>query len=146
MRKGPSLRYYGTGGLLGLGWLGVLMIPSSTRAWLLGEKGAWVWNVLFLVATSVLVAKVFRGFIARAETLSEHLVRAITVPYAGCMLYLTFWNIWNWSRHLASGTSASMHDTLVLYVWGVAFTTLAFFVVVPYALLCQWLMSKYATV
>ena len=133
------LRYCSTAGGLGVGWFVVLLIPGMTREWLLADR----WQSLAcLVASSVLVAVAFRRFIGGAATLGEHLVRAAVVPYLGCLVFLSLWAALLWARTLLYGGLANLHDTLSLYVMGMTAATLSFFVVIPYGLLCQYVMSS----
>jgi hypothetical protein len=145
MSQASNYRYYATAGILSLGWLGVLMIPGWTRAWFIGTESSWAWNALFLIGTGLMLAKWFRSPIGRARTFSEHLHMAIVVPYIGSMAYLTIYNIWIWVHHWLFGGLATIHDTMSLYVLGFSAAVMAFFVIIPYGLLCQWLMNKVAT-
>ena len=133
----PMLRYLVTAALLGIGWLPVLLFPSVTRGWLLEDVPS---NVACLMTASVIVAVVFRSFIQRADTFSSHVWRATVVPYAGCAIFLTLWNAMIWIEDLMFGGLANLPDTLSLYAMGFLAASLSFFVVVPYGLLCQYVM------
>jgi hypothetical protein len=110
-----------------------------TREWLLAE----IWQSLgCLVVSSVLVAVVFRGFIGRAATLWDHLLRAVVIPYLGCFLFLSLWAALLWTRTMLYGGLANLHDTLSLYAMGMVAVALSFFVVIPYGLLCQYVMHS----
>jgi hypothetical protein len=131
------LRYCLTAGLLGAGWFVVLMVPRITREWLLGD----VWrNLISLVIASVLVAILCRRPIGRAETFGDHLVRAALVPYLGCFTFLSLWAALFWTQSLLFGGLANAHDTVSLYAMGMTAAALSFFVVIPYGLLCQYVM------
>jgi hypothetical protein len=132
------LRYCITAGILGAGWFAVLLLPGITREWL---RNAPLQNVACLLAASVMVALVFRRFIARASTFGEHLVRAIVLPYIGCLTYLSLWAALLWTRTLLFGGLANVHDTLSLYALGFVAAVIACFVVVPYGLVCQYVMN-----
>lgn len=139
-----NARYYATAGVLGVGWLGVLMIPGWTRSWLLGAAGSWRWQALLLGITGLVVAAGFRRPIAAARSRADHLRMAVLVPYAGCVVYLTLFNAWIWARSWWLGGLANLHDSLSLYLLGIGAAATAFFVVIPYGLLCQWLMNRAA--
>ena len=128
-----------TAGVLGLGWFLVLLIPGITRTWLLSSVGM---NIVCLIAASVFVALVFRPFIDRAETFTEHLLRAAVIPLVGCFVFLSLWNAALWGRTLLFGGLANIHDTLSLYVMGMLATVVSCLVVIPYGLLCQYVMSR----
>jgi uncharacterized membrane protein YhdT len=135
------LRYCATAAGLGAGWFVALLIPGMTRGWLLADT--WQ-NLACLVVASVLVAVSCRRFIGRAESFSDHLVRAAVMPYLGCLVFLTLWAALLWARTLVFGGLANLHDTLSLYVMGLMAVTLACFVVVPYGLFCQYVMNPLA--
>ena len=135
------LRYCSTAGGLGVGWFVVLLIPGMTREWLLANK--WQ-NLGCLVVSSVIVAVVFRRFIGSADTLWDYLVRATMIPYLGTFVFLSLWTALLWTRTLLYGGLANLHDTLSLYVMGMIAVTVSFFVVIPYGLLCQYIMNSVA--
>lgn len=135
------LRYCSTAGALGIGWFVVLLLPGTTREWLL----AATWrNLGCLVVASVLVAVACRRFIAQAETLGDHLVRAVVIPYLGCVVFLSLAAALMWAPTVLYGGLANLHDTVSLYVMGLTATTFSFYVVVPYGLFCQYVMSSEA--
>jgi hypothetical protein len=137
------LRYVITAALLGLGWYAVLLVPPWTRDWLRQDRN-WTGiplNGALLMVTSVVVAWAFRRFIAGAQDFRQHLLRAAVMPYAGCVVYLTLWNAVAWTSDLSHGVRGSVHDSLVIYPWGLAYALIACFVVVPYGLACQYAMS-----
>jgi hypothetical protein len=138
--KGAA-RYTAVAALLGAGWFVVLLVPSWTRIWLL-HRGTIMLNVGLMVATSVIVAWVFRGTIGRATERREQWVRAALLPYAGCAIYLTLWNLMNAVIDIARFRSFNVHDALVLYPWGLWSSMVACFVVVPYGFLCQHVMQR----
>jgi hypothetical protein len=135
------VKYCVTAGGLGAGWFVVLLIPGITREWLLENPGQ---NLAGLVASSVLVALWCRRYIGRAETLGEHLLRAIVIPYLGCVVFLSLWAALFWARTLLFGGLASLYDTLSLYAIGMVAVTVSFYVVIPYGLWCQHVMSRAA--
>ena len=134
-----TLRYCATAGALGVGWFGVLLVPRLTREWLLADVPQ---NLACLVVASVVVAVVCRRYIDRADTLGDHLVRAVVIPYLGCIVFLSLAAALLWMRRFLHGGLANLHDTVSLYVMGLTATTLSFFVVIPYGLLCQYVMSS----
>ena len=130
-------RYYLMAAILGAGWFPVLLVPAVTRQWLLDDS---VQNLGCLVVASVVVALVCRSFIGSADSPGDHLLRAVVVPLVGCLAFLTLWAALIWARSLISGGLANLHDTLSLYAMGVTATAISFYVVVPYGLLCQYVM------
>ncbi len=133
------LRYCSTAGALGVGWFVVLLLSGITREWLLSN----IWqNLACLVVASILVALVCREFIGRAETLGEQLLRAVVIPYLGCLVFLSLSAALLWARTFMFGGLANLHDTLSLYVMGMTAAAVSFFVVIPYGLLCQYVMSS----
>jgi hypothetical protein len=133
------LRYCAVAGGLGLGWFVVLLVPSITRGWLL--ENVWQ-NLACLAGASVIVAVWCRRFIAAAETLSDHVVRGAALPYLGCVVFLSLWAASFWARTLLFGGLANVHDTLSLYVMGLTAAAISFLVVIPYGLLCQYVMHS----
>ena len=133
------IRYYSTAAVLGAGWFPVLLIPHITREWLLADVPQ---NLGCLVAASIIVASACRRFILRADTLSEHLVRATAMPYLGCIVFLSITAGILWARSILSGGLANLHDTVSLYVMGLTATTVSLLVVIPYGLLCQYVLKS----
>jgi hypothetical protein len=132
------VRFVATAAALGAGWFVVLLVPGVTREWLLA---GWLPSLACLVAASVLVALPARRWIARAETFGARLLRAVLVPAAGCVLYLTLWAALAGLRGLAGGETLNAHDLLSLYATGLAAAAASFWVVVPYGYLCQVAME-----
>lgn len=139
--NGAMLRYCLTAGALGAGWFPVLLVPAATRAWLLSDVPQ---GLGCLVAASVVVAVACRRFIGGAGTLREHLVRAALLPYLGCLVFLGMCVGLMWARTLLFGGLANLHDSLSLFVMGTTAAALSCYVVVPYGLLCQYVMSTVA--
>ncbi len=110
-----------------------------TREWLLADV---LQNLGCLVVASVIVAVACRGFIDRADTLGAHVVRATVIPYLGCIVFLSLSAAMLWARTLLYGGLANLHDTVSLYVMGLTATTVSLFVVIPYGLLCQYVMNS----
>ena len=115
------MRYGFTAAALGVGWFFVLLIPRITREWLLGDV---LQNLACLMVASVIVALVCREFIDRAETLGAHMVRAVVIPYLGCIVFLSLAAAMLWARSIWYGGLANLHDTVSLYVMGLTATTL----------------------
>jgi hypothetical protein len=124
---------------LGGGWFFVLLVPTWTRGWLLARGNDIPWNVAFLALSGVLVARLFRRSIARSDTVLGDLGRAVVLPLAGCVVYLTLWNAREWWP--PAGT-ANLHDSLVVYPWGLVSVLLGFWIVIPYGYLCQRTMRR----
>ena len=133
------IRYGSTAAVLGAGWFPVLLIPRISREWLLADV---LQNLVCLVAASIIVASACRRFILRSDTLSDHLVRATVMPYLGCVVFLSLTAGILWARSILSGGLANLHDTVSLYVMGLTATTVSLFVVIPYGLLCQYVLNS----
>jgi hypothetical protein len=133
------MRYGLTAAALGVGWFILLLIPRITREWLLADI---LQNLACLIVASVIVAVACRGFIDRAETLGDHLVRATVIPYLGCVVFLSLDAAILWAHSFLYGGLANLHDTVSLYVMGLTATTVSLFVVIPYGLLCQYVMNS----
>jgi len=135
------MRYYGTALLLGLGWCAILLIPDTTRAWLL-TSGDSLMNLLALLATSVVTARIFRRWITTARSRRANLLRALLIPWAGCVIYLTVYNGYAGAMDFLNTGRVNVHDSVVLYYWGFVYVLLVGYVVFPYSFLCQWLLNR----
>jgi hypothetical protein len=135
------IRYVSAAAMLGVGWFVVLLVPKTTREFLLQDAAR---NLAFLAIASVIIAVAFRKFIAAAETFGGDLVRALILPYAGTVVYLSLVAGAIWTEQLLFGGLANLHDTLSLYAMGLVAAILACLVVVPYGLLCQYVMRSAA--
>ncbi|MGH8016615.1 MAG: hypothetical protein ACREBV_10515, partial [Candidatus Zixiibacteriota bacterium] len=136
--ENQKLKYLLTAAVLGLGWFVVLFIPSMTRNWLIENTFL---NIVFLVIASVLIARLGRRYIGRAESFGGHLVRATLLPYLGTFIFLTIWNIQIWGKTLLFGGLANLHDSFSLYYMGLIAVTVSLYVVIPYGLFCQYTMQ-----
>jgi hypothetical protein len=123
---------------LGAGWFVVLQISPWTSDWLRESARALPWNVAFLALSSVVMARLARPFILSAESQAADVGRAVLLPLAGCVVYLTLWNARSW----IGGSAINLHDSLILYPWGVVAVALSFWVVVPYGYFCQRVMRR----
>lgn len=135
------MTYLAAAALLGAGWFLVLCLTPMTREWLVADL---VQNLVLLVVTSVVVALAFRKFIASADTFRGHVLRAMALPYVGCVVFLSLAAGSMWLETMVFGGLASLHDTVSLYVMGLSAALIAFIVVVPYGLICQYVMSAIA--
>jgi hypothetical protein len=133
------LKYCAAAAALGCGWFVVLLVPSITREWLLGDIFQ---NLGCLVVACIIVAVVARKFISSAATFGEHLLRATVIPYLGCLVYISLSAALLWIQTFLYGGLTNVHDTLSLYVMGLTAAAVSFFVVVPYGLLCQYAMNS----
>ena len=139
MKSEPMLKYCAAAGALGIRWLVVLLIPSVTREWLLADGFK---NLGCLSVASIIVAFAARKFISSADSFSEHLLRAAVIPYLGCLVYLSLSAGLIWLHTFLYGGLANLHDTLSLYVMGFTAAAVAFVVVIPYGVLCQYVMRS----
>jgi hypothetical protein len=130
--------YAFTAAALGAGWFLVLLVPPATREWLVANIAQ---NLACLMVASVVVAVACRRYILGAGSRSGHALRAVALPYLGCLVFLTLTAAVLWTRSLVQGGLANVHDTLSLYAMGLTATTTSLYVVVPYGLLCQYAMS-----
>ena len=137
--KAANWKYFLTAGALGLGWFVVLLIPSITRNWLADNT---LLNLVFLIIASVLIARLGRKYIGRAETFGGHFWRAALLPYLGTIIFLTLWNVQIWGKTVLFGGLANLHDTFSLYYMGLISVTVSLYVVIPYGLFCQYTMQR----
>ena len=122
---------------LGAGWFVIFLLPAWTRNYLLYETG---WNIAFLMLSSAITAIVFRRFVSRARTFGQHLIRAITIPYVGCVFYLTFC-VGKMLIHAGVlGQSVNLREVAVFYYWGILSAVFAFPLVIIFGLVCQYVM------
>lgn len=133
-------RYDGCAALLSAGWYAVLLLPSVTRDWLLGG-GSIAMHVALLIFSGVLVSRLLRGFILSAASFGQRLWRASVVPVAGSATYLLLMIASLWMRQVLGGGLMNAHDSLALFVQGITATLLSFYIVVPYGLVCQYVME-----
>ncbi len=136
-----SARYIITAALLGAGWFLVLLIPGTTRGWLLGGPGS---SFILLVVTAVLIATVFRRYILRAETFGQRLARAFVLSYVGTIVFLVLTVTWIWIEDLLFGGLANLHDSLAILYIGTLIALLYMPVVLPYGLACQYILERAA--
>ena len=136
------IRYYVTAAVLGAGWFIVLLIPPWIRQWLLGDRQVLAWHVAGLALASLVIAHTFKRWIGSADSFASHLQRGALLPYAGCLVYLTLFNIVIWLRQLFVGGLANLYETFILYPWGLSYALIAGFVVIPYGFLSQILMAR----
>jgi hypothetical protein len=109
------LKYCAAAAALGCGWFVVLLVPSITREWLLGDIFQ---NLGCLVVASIIVAVAARKFITSAATFGEHLLRATVIPNLGCLVYISLSAALLWIQTFLYGGLTNVHDTLSLYVMG----------------------------
>src|SRR5204862_127749 len=108
-------------------WFRVLLIPTWTRSWLIGEPRMIGWTMGEMVVTSVIVAAIFKRAIQLSDSWGAHILRSLTIPYAGSFVYLTVWNARVWTRTLLFGGLANLHDTMAVYYWGMCYAVVACF-------------------
>lgn len=137
MQPRLSFRYYATALLLGIGWFPVLSISPLHRQFLLVNGSlTYLISMVFLSLTSLVIAIIFRRFIVGAKSWRSDSVRALVLPLAGCLVYVSLLNTYSCFQ----AGRMFQHDQLVLYVWSIAFTILWLPLVFPYGLVCQRLM------
>jgi len=110
-----------------------------TREWILADVFQ---NLGCSVVASIIVAFAALKFISSADSFGEHLLRAAVIPYLGCLVYLSLSAGLIWLHTFLYGGLANLHDTLSLYVMGFTAAAVAFVVVIPYGLLCQYVMRS----
>lgn len=131
--------YYTAASILGAGWLLVLLIPRMTGQWIrVGPQ----WSVAPLILGSILTAHLFRNWISRARTTREQLLRALVIPYAGCLIYLTLLNVFIEAENLRIGAHITAHNSIARYVWGSFSAIVGFYIVIPYGLVCQLVLNR----
>jgi hypothetical protein len=128
-------------GLLGVGWFLVLLIPRLTREWLLADAG---WNLALMVGSSLLTALVGRRLVAGGDSIGGHAWRGAILATIGTLVYLTSAAATIGVRTVTRGGGINWHDTLSLCVMGLSAAALAGYVILPYALFCQYVMHAIA--
>ncbi len=136
------MRYYGTALALGFGWFAVLLIPSTTRGWILNGPGGAFATLVALVISSLLTSYIFKRWIVSASSFRDNLLRAVPIPYVGCVIYLTLYNVFAGSIDFANVGRVNVHDSVVLYYWGLLYAALAAYVIIPYSFFCQWILNR----
>ena len=130
--------YYIKALVLGFGWILVLSWNPSTKGWLSHQDGKlFLLHSFFLVVTSVLLAAVFENWIRSAEDFLDHLFRAAVLPFVGCVIYVTFYNVWAASVDFMNTGRVNLHDSTVLYLWGLFAAVQGSLVIVAYGYFCQ---------
>jgi hypothetical protein len=118
----------------------VLLIPDVSGHFILAEPR---WNVASLVSGSLVIAYLFRAWIAAPGTFSEQVGKAIVITYAGCFVYLTVLNLSLTAvESFRFGATARLQDWLSRYFWGMLAALSAFYVVIPYGVVCQLVMNR----
>ena len=85
-----AMLYYLAATALGLGWMVVLSVPKLTGQFIALSPR---WNVASLIIGSLVVARLFKSWIAERGNIGDQLGRAIVITYAGCLVYLTLINL-----------------------------------------------------
>jgi hypothetical protein len=93
----------------------MLFIPSAPRGWLTEKHEAIPIHVVLLVAASIVLARLFRGVIGVADSVGGHVIRGALIPYIGCVVYLSLWNVHTWDRQAVYRGLANLNDSLVIY-------------------------------
>lgn len=128
--------YVGTAALLGGVWFVVMLVPSTSREWLLLNIPA---NLACMVLASCAVALIFEDWIAKARTLKQHALRAILLPPTGAAFYLSLFILYG---SLAS--RGHWGDQPAVFVFGMIATVLAAPLFVPFGFVCQFVMNRLA--
>lgn len=134
------MRYYGTALALGFGWFAVLLIPA--REWILEGPGGALANLVALVVSSLLTSYIFKRWIVSATNFRDNILRAIPIPYVMCVIYLTLYNVYTGSIDFANIGRVNVHDSVVLYYWGLMYAVIISYVIIPYSFLCQWILNR----
>lgn len=138
----PKVKYYATAALMGIGWFLVLLIPPATRGWLLMVLAPY--HLAFLVIASVMVALLFRRSISTADTILKHLVCGCVIPYVGCVFYVTIFNLFMLQGVIRGAPVIRWDQFVAYYVLGLFVAFKAYFVVLPFGILSQYIMHKVA--
>lgn len=133
------MSYYLVAAALGSGWFVVLLVPEMTGNWLRESPG---WSIAPLILGSVLTAHFFRKWILGAERFRDQILRAVILPYLGCLIYITLLNLSFAGYALISSSRLNVHNGLVLYYWGPLSAIFGFYVIVPYGLVCQLVLNR----
>ena len=132
-----SWRYYTSAVLLSIAWYGVVHLSPFLRISVqsngIMEIGTTGTMALF-AAAGLPVAAVFRRPIVCARG-AMHLVLGAVLPYVAAVIFLIL------TSCVVSIRRGSFHEALVLPFWGLWFTVLSCFVVIPFGVLCQLLLS-----
>ena len=73
------------------------------------------------------------------------MMRALTLPFAGSIFYVSLWilpGLAIWLLEYPSHPTSVRIEILPFYLWALYLTALAFPLVFPYALLCQFLLRS----
>ena len=130
-------KYYWTAAWLGIGWFAVLGISPATSRWVISGPGGAGVNFALLVVASVITARLFRKPIVQATRFREHALRAAIIPYAGCLVYLTVYNV----VYIVPGAS-HWRELINLYLLGLGTAIGSAYTVVPYGFVCQIIMHR----
>ena len=123
------VRYYLVAALLGGGWELVLLIPGTTREWLLMRPYL---HLVLLAIASIIVAHLFRRIILGADGLVARIRCGALIPFAGSCIYLLLSVAVNWDN---------LHDSISVVVMGLLTTALSFYIVIPYGIFCQYALQ-----
>lgn len=141
MPQNAKLKYYGVAAALGVGWFAILLVLPWMREILLSMIPL---QILFFILTSLILARVFYRFITSAKSVPGDLLRAVVLPYVGCIIYLSLLACL-WLISPLSGQAIDWHAVLGLYYWGFRFALFGFFVIIPLGLISQYIMRRAAT-
>lgn len=131
--------YYLAASALGAGWMLVLAVPKLTGGFIqLSPR----WNVASLIIASIIVAYLFRSWISKPGSPGAQVGRAMVITYAGCVVYLTLFNLVSEAESLRFGATEGFRDWLSRYLWGTIAALCACYVVVPYGIFCQLALNR----
>lgn len=134
-------QYDSSAALLSAGWCVVLLLPGMTREWLLGGASIYL-HLAALIFAGILISRLLKPFILSAESFGQRLWRAFILPLAGAATYLLLIIASLWIRQLWDGGLMNIHDSVALFVQGIVATLVSFYVVVPYGLVCQFVLER----
>jgi len=139
-----KLIFYGIALLSGFGWYAVLLSLSTlAREWILGiEKEChFPIHLILFPIISLVMSHILYRWIAGANKFWGHLLRAVCLPYIGCLILIIIYIV---IGVIAKGINNDFHDYFTLFYWGPLVTTLNLHVVIPYALAIQFTLNYFA--
>ncbi len=134
-------RYLGAASAVSLGWYIVLLIPRTTREFLLDPE-LWFLNLVLMVTAGVAVAVLFRISIVTPRLCG--VVPALFLPLVGAFIFavlysmllagLNFWNV---------GRVGDWREFVGVIYRIMVGTLYALYIVIPMGFVSQWIMRRF---